>query len=706
METTSILNLGSQIPTDRHLSLDKSDFTQLATKDKIARVDIGLWGSIRLYRENGGEAKLSEFSLPLPPFSTPEKISAYFAAHSVTLSQLSDDSYKMATYVRGVGGGNHWCKNYEDGNGDVCCHCFNYCCNHCFCYSFCDNFCQNCFCEFCFGNCCENCCISCCGNYCGTNGCTFSNSISRFPLHDAVRSADQNKVESLISAQKIAYQVRFVNESESIGCTRTYYGCFCTYCCLGIPVIGWICVANIWCGTGCEPLCGDQDTPLVVAAQSGNAEIVQMLLTAGADPHRRVHQRIALDYTSDPICKTILTEAMQKPEVSERTGLLSSYRRKQEDEARQRQEQEVIQKAREAEEARQRREQEAIRKAKEEEQRKIRESKEAVLRAYRAKQYLQVVQCFIQDEAFLEKLPFSELHEICKLKTISHFELKHYVETIEACTLLIQGDTNDLDLYALRGKAHVQLKHYQAAIEDFAKIIVGRIRDPELFYQRGICYQSLNQLDLAIHDFKATVHLNQNHLEAHLKLYQIHREQAALEELVLDCDQLIRLQPSRIEIYFEKQKTLVEMRRYQEALEAFEVLIQKDPTYLEAYVVRGLCFEKLAAEEGPKALKETYWKRAEEDYLLVLQKNVSHPECREGLARIEEERRRYQLQSRLGLFSQALEASEVGSLSDGDTLASSEFELFQEFLKVRAQEEASTSQDTKLDSPSASSQFQ
>lgn len=185
-------------------------------------------------------------------------------------------------------------------------------------------------------------------------------------------------------------------------------------------------------------------------------------------------------------------------------------------------------------------------------------------------------------------------------------ELQNFQEALISINKAIELVPNSSKHYLLRGIIHRKTKNYAEARTDLEKAIKLDIQDPEVFYNLALILQEENQYEEAIKNFNLAIGLKPDFAEAYTSRGHSKFKKGDLEGSLQDYDEAIRLHPNPV-VYYNQGNTLTALKKYQEAIGAYDSALKLNPEYPNPYNNRGNAYFNLgeyfkAIEDYKKAV--------------------------------------------------------------------------------------------------------
>ena len=223
-----------------------------------------------------------------------------------------------------------------------------------------------------------------------------------------------------------------------------------------------------------------------------------------------------------------------------------------------------------------------------------------------------------------------ELEEAYAFRGNSYFELKRYNQALIDYTRVIEMNPSSVGknqklAYGMRGFTYSLLKEFDKALEDFNKCIELDANNSDVYNNRAYTYRFLNRYDEAIKDWEKAIQINPE-LENELSLL--------IEETISikDIGERKKMKKSNNlkteeEDFLKKGDEAIDSGNYEEAIKAFEKVIELDPDCEKAYFNLGNTYYQIkkydkAIDEFTKGLEinpnieKAYVARAETHFIL------------------------------------------------------------------------------------------
>ena len=170
--------------------------------------------------------------------------------------------------------------------------------------------------------------------------------------------------------------------------------------------------------------------------------------------------------------------------------------------------------------------------------------------------------------------------------------LKHYQQAIDA-------NKNYYLAYNALGDCLSQISRYEEAIEWFYKVIKIEPTFYEAYYNLGYNFNILSRFDEAIEILNEAIKLNPTNDNYYYELGSSYHNKKEYEIALEKYDKAMELNPNAIFDY--KSFLLIELLRYDEALELYEKFVKENPTNPDGHNGLGIILSEM--KEYDKAIE-------------------------------------------------------------------------------------------------------
>lgn len=206
-----------------------------------------------------------------------------------------------------------------------------------------------------------------------------------------------------------------------------------------------------------------------------------------------------------------------------------------------------------------------------------------------------------------------------RLKASSLWKEGKYSKAIDEYTKAFEIDPENADSYFERGKAYFELAsgvvtspdykdhfgNFKNAIEDFTKAISFNPRYVAAYVHRARSNQYLKNYPLALEDYTAAITISAKSIEAYQGRADAYKELKQYEHAISDYSQVIERNDSEILIKDVKKSTAYadraycrfKLKQYKAAVEDATQAIKLDPSASDAYLYRGVAYQRLGLSQ-------------------------------------------------------------------------------------------------------------
>ncbi|RKU09183.1 hypothetical protein C6503_21835 [Candidatus Poribacteria bacterium] len=167
------------------------------------------------------------------------------------------------------------------------------------------------------------------------------------------------------------------------------------------------------------------------------------------------------------------------------------------------------------------------------------------------------------------------------------YENDDYDNALEDLSRAIDFETDDAEVYYLRGLVYVSKEENENAFKDFDKAIALKFDSAELYYNRGYLYQQQGLYSDAINDYDTAIDKKEDYGEAYYRRGQSRYHLDRVEEALEDFAEAISLRPDYFDVYFQRGLVLRELQEYPSALDDFSRAIEINPNDISVFINRS-----------------------------------------------------------------------------------------------------------------------
>ena len=122
---------------------------------------------------------------------------------------------------------------------------------------------------------------------------------------------------------------------------------------------------------------------------------------------------------------------------------------------------------------------------------------------------------------------------------VEKLQQEDFLGALETFTEAIRLDSNNADIYYLRGITYSQVKSYQRAVEDYKQAIRLNPNFAEAYFKQGVAYSKLENLEKALESYNQVIRLNPNIIGAYANRGSIYKQLGNLQKAKADFQQVI-----------------------------------------------------------------------------------------------------------------------------------------------------------------------
>ena len=185
------------------------------------------------------------------------------------------------------------------------------------------------------------------------------------------------------------------------------------------------------------------------------------------------------------------------------------------------------------------------------------------------------------------KIFAEELEKACfgciRKQQLSRKRLQELYQEIAVCDKNIHHNSDDIKAHYKKGKALSELEHYKEAVAAYNEAIRINPQLVDAHFNQGVALAKLGEHQKAVDAFNETIRLYQTNSRPVTKL--------------IDPGETIRLYQEYVEAHYRKGKALAELKRYEEAVDAYNQTIDFSPEHVGAHFDQGVALAKLGEHQ-------------------------------------------------------------------------------------------------------------
>ncbi|MGB3948096.1 MAG: tetratricopeptide repeat protein [Bacteroidia bacterium] len=169
--------------------------------------------------------------------------------------------------------------------------------------------------------------------------------------------------------------------------------------------------------------------------------------------------------------------------------------------------------------------------------------------------------------------------------------VRKYEESIKYINMALKIDQYNAKGYFMKGMNYKELKDTTRAISSMQTAVEQDQQYYNAFVQLGmLCAAKKNPL--AIEYYKNAVKINPKSIEALYSLAKYYQDTEAFPKAIEAYNNLLKIESKSMNTYYNLGVIhLINLKKYDEALNYFSTAIQINPKYVQAYYGRALCYQ-------------------------------------------------------------------------------------------------------------------
>jgi tetratricopeptide (TPR) repeat protein len=154
--------------------------------------------------------------------------------------------------------------------------------------------------------------------------------------------------------------------------------------------------------------------------------------------------------------------------------------------------------------------------------------------------------------------------------------------------------------YYKAGTEFVENLKYEDAVVQFTNAIGISPSDPDYYFARGLAYQKLSKFPEAAADYERTIVFDPKNIDATINLGIVNNKLGKFEEALILLNHASALDKRNSKIYPEKVISLIELKKFDQALKVSDTTLKLKETPMD-YYYRGIIYTKLNNEVTAKS---------------------------------------------------------------------------------------------------------
>ncbi len=170
----------------------------------------------------------------------------------------------------------------------------------------------------------------------------------------------------------------------------------------------------------------------------------------------------------------------------------------------------------------------------------------------------------------------------------SYYFKKKFDSAAFFCTKAINSNPTRYDLYYLRALSFLYLPSYKGAIADFTTCIKASINLRDCYFYRAFCRERIQQFNEAVADYSKSISQDTNDAAAYVNrgaIYEDHLGEHHLAEL--DFMKANMIEPNQVTTLRDLSHAYLSLGKNEEVVRSTTQIIKLDPSYADAYFERS-----------------------------------------------------------------------------------------------------------------------
>jgi len=179
-------------------------------------------------------------------------------------------------------------------------------------------------------------------------------------------------------------------------------------------------------------------------------------------------------------------------------------------------------------------------------------------------------------------------------RAISKINSKNYHDALSIFCEVLKIEPGNPDGLIGKSISLLHLYPYRSNERDLiANLIKFKPRNETISLQKAYILFQLNLLNEADNELREFLQLHPNHLDALNLRTNLLIVNGKMEEALLQCDGILKINGENIECLFNKGKILIYLKKYENSIEIFEKLLQKQPDHASALYYKAVSLKKV-----------------------------------------------------------------------------------------------------------------
>lgn len=204
------------------------------------------------------------------------------------------------------------------------------------------------------------------------------------------------------------------------------------------------------------------------------------------------------------------------------------------------------------------------------------------------------------------------------------YEKSDYTGAVLDYTHAVELEPDNPLIYFNRGKAYGEMKKYPQALEDLNRAVEKNPREPGYYLFRAYIYSRLNKPNREEEDLQKTLELDPKNIQAYRNLgvlySALNKYQGADDRAVSILTRGLKAVPdngknpysySREQMYSQRASALINLERFDMAVQDLDIALELNPEYTEGYFERALAYKELGDLENARLDAAAFLKKAD-----------------------------------------------------------------------------------------------
>ncbi|KAI9805627.1 MAG: TOM (translocase of outer membrane) complex component [Piccolia ochrophora] len=149
-------------------------------------------------------------------------------------------------------------------------------------------------------------------------------------------------------------------------------------------------------------------------------------------------------------------------------------------------------------------------------------------------------------------------------------------EALEDLTKSVDLDPSLTQSYIKRASMHLELGNRDAAAKDFEYALSQNADDPDIYYHRAQLHFILGEFAEAAKDYQKSIDLDRDFIFSHIQLGVTHYKMGSIASSMATFRRCVKNFDKVPDVYNYYGELLLDQQKYQEAVEKFDIAIEKE----------------------------------------------------------------------------------------------------------------------------------